>query len=660
MKILSFYLLTLLTIVTISANAQGNFNALPWRQNIAYNAYLLRQVHQQYTDRREALNIAQQSKTTILEYRYELRKRYQSILGNFPDKQALNGKVLQTTQKDGYRIETIVFESLPKRYVTANLYLPAGDGPFPASLSLCGHGISGKYGTLAAVTMALNGIAVLVVDPIGQGERVQFLDEKGKPTTRGATSEHTLLNAGCNLLGSSLAAYEWWDNHRALDYLETRPDIDKTRFGVYGSSGGGTQTAYLIGLEDRLKVASICSYFSQRERVLELQGASDGCQHVSGEGEAHIEIADWVTMFAPKPVLVMSGLYDFVDYWGAAQGSSELQQVYTAMGAPDNFRQFTAECGHGMPQEKREALVTWFRKWLYNDPTPVHEKEVTSAPLNETLCTSTGQVLTAYADAVSVQSYNLDLGEKLSEQRRQFLSQDNAVIRQKVLDLLGVDIPKEPITPEQTGFIEGDTYDVYKYQIIRKGEMPVPCVVVMPKTIAPSGNVVLYLNESGKADLLSNDSTLHHFINRGDLLVAADLRGYGETTDPVHLNESKYWNREYRNAMISLHIGRTIVGQRVTDVLSLLDFISTDTRFAGRPIHLTANGTYGPVAIHATFLDQRIAQTKVSHSIHSYLEYLQNPMQQDVFTNVIPGVLGFYDLGDLAGKAGEGRVRFGD
>jgi hypothetical protein len=123
-------------------------------------------------------------------------------------------------------------------------------------------------------------------------------------------------------------------------------------------------------------VASICSYFSQRERVLELSGASDGCQHVPGEGKAGIEIADWVTMFAPKPVLVMSGRYDFVDYWGAVQGSNELTQVYAAMGAKDRFRLLSTEGGHGMPREKREALVTWFRTWLVGDPTPVVEQEV--------------------------------------------------------------------------------------------------------------------------------------------------------------------------------------------------------------------------------------------------------------------------------------------
>ena len=75
---------------------------------------------------------------------------------------------------------------------------------------------------------------------------------------------------------------------------------------------------------------------------------------------------------------------------------------------------------------------------------------------------------------------------------------------------------------------------------------------------------------------------------------------------------------------------------------------------------LEANGTYGPVAVHAAYLDKRIARTEITSSVKSYLEFLQNPMQREVYTNVIPGVLNHYDLKDLAEKSGKGRVTFLD
>ena len=116
------------------------------------------------------------------------------------------------------------------------------------------------------------------------------MDKNSKSLTRGATTEHTLLNSGANLLGSSVATYEFWDNHCAIDYLCTRPDIDHSKIGVHGSSGGGNQTAYLIAFDDRIKVAAIGVYFTQRERMLEVYGPADGCQHMPYEGREHLEI----------------------------------------------------------------------------------------------------------------------------------------------------------------------------------------------------------------------------------------------------------------------------------------------------------------------------------------------------------------------------------
>ena len=262
---------------TVVVSAQGEFKALPWSQSTAYNSYLMRDVHRQFASRQSAIQQAFTSPAGMQEYLEGCRERYKQIVGTFPEKENLNVQVVGKIQGTGYHIEKIIFESKPGRYVTVHLYMPENmTVPVPATLELCGHGLNGKGpSSHAAMLMASNGIAVLVVDPIGQGERLQLIDREGKPLTRGATTEHTLLNAGFNLLGTSLAAQEYWDNHRALDYLLTRKDIDPERIGVYGSSGGGTQTAYYIGLDPRVKVAAICSFFSTRERTMELQGPSD-------------------------------------------------------------------------------------------------------------------------------------------------------------------------------------------------------------------------------------------------------------------------------------------------------------------------------------------------------------------------------------------------
>ncbi|WP_217447755.1 alpha/beta hydrolase family protein [Maribellus comscasis] len=654
-------ILCILFVFHFGLNAQISYNALPWRMSTAYNNYLLRDVHQQYADRKIEIEKAFASKEKMIAYRDDCIQRYKKIMGGLPEKGNLNARFTGSSAYEGFRIEKIIFESLPHRYVTANLYIPDGEGPFPAALQLCGHGLGGKIpASNSALLFAQNGIAVLVVDPIGQGERIQFIDDESNTLTRGATTEHTLLNAGANLLGTSLAALEFWDNHRAIDYLVSREDIDKNNIGAYGSSGGGTQTSYLIGLDERIKVASVCSYFTQREKVLEVYGPSDGCQHIPYEGKEHLEIADFVLMMGPKPVLILSGKYDFVDYWGATQAFKELKKGYTALGSPEKVSMFSVENGHGMPKPKREALVTWFKKWMLNDDTPVVETELFHIPEEDLQCTGTGQVNSAIADNISVPDYFLDEAKTTEEQRIEFLKNDLKTITGKVNEILCIGNELEEIFPEQTGEIKMRTYDIQKYQIIRPEQMPLPCVLVLPGNITPESQITIFLNEGGKDEILSDARTMESYANQGEILIVADLRGYGETSDPLSLNDTKYWNREYRNAMISKHIGKPIVGQRVIDVKTILDFVDTESILKGRIVKIKANGTYGPVAVHATFLDERISKTEITGSIKSYTEFLKNPMQRNVYSNVLYGVLQYYDLKDLIEISGKNRIRFLD
>ncbi len=142
--------------------------------------------------------------------------------------------------------------------VTRNVALPV--------IVPCGHAHSAKahdsYQSVGAL-LALNGMAALVFDPIDQGERIQLLDAKGKEVMWG-TRGHTNLGAGCILLGRNTAGYEIWDSMRALDYLQSRPEVDPKRLGCTGNSGGGTQTSQVMALEDRIKAAApSCSPFTE-------------------------------------------------------------------------------------------------------------------------------------------------------------------------------------------------------------------------------------------------------------------------------------------------------------------------------------------------------------------------------------------------------------
>lgn len=235
---------------------------MTWKTQYTVRTHLLQEVHKQYDLRRVDIGDALQSSESMLAYREASRQRYHGLLGQFPAETPLNPQVTGIIRNEGYRVENVLFESLPKHHVAANLYVPEGEGPFPAALIFCGHELTSKATESyqkTAILFAKNGFVALVVDPISQGEMVQFTDDKGKRVLRGSTTEHTLLNQGANLVGTGVVTYELYDNVRSLDYLLSRSEVDPDRVGCLGNSGGGTQTAYFVGFDERIKVAAPCS-----------------------------------------------------------------------------------------------------------------------------------------------------------------------------------------------------------------------------------------------------------------------------------------------------------------------------------------------------------------------------------------------------------------
>ena len=199
----------------------------------------------------------------------------------------------------------------------------------------CGHSDNGKAAETyqrMSILLAKNGMAALCYDPIGQGERVQLLDGAGKPAVKGSTTEHTLLGIGALLVGRSAAGYRVWDGIRSLDYLASRPEIDPKRLGCTGNSGGGTLTAYLMALDDRIVAAAPSCYITSLERLFATIGPQDAEQNITGQVAFGMEHADYVTMRAPRPTLLSVGTRDFFDIQGSWDTFREVKRIYCTLG----------------------------------------------------------------------------------------------------------------------------------------------------------------------------------------------------------------------------------------------------------------------------------------------------------------------------------------
>jgi acetyl xylan esterase AXE1 len=645
-----------LLLASFPLSAQTSFNVFPssWQPGNTVQTYLIQEVHRQYDRRRADLQQALSSPAAMKAYRDDCKKRYLQLLGDLPERTPLDAKVTGTVRQSGYTIEKIIYESLPGHHVTSNLYIPSGKGPFPAVLLFCGHEPDSKaYADYqrTAILFANNGFVVLVIDPISQGERYQLTDKEGKRVMMGG-GEHMLFNAGGLLAGRGAVADELWDNVRSLDYLASRKEVDTSRIGCLGNSGGGTQTTYFVGFDPRIKVSAPCSYFASRERNLYYMGASDGCQHIPGEGEKKLEIADFMIMAAPKPTLILAGKFDFVDDVGVQIAFSELQRVYSRLGAPDRCKLFVYEDGHGISKPKREVAVTWFRKWLYHDSTPVKEGDLPVLPEKELFCTTTGQVNTAFPHERTLKEIDLSLADRYKTEREAFPARaDRPDVIRKVLHL---DSRRETIDIEWAG----EAVSFKKAIVRKKGEIPLPCLVAYPQ--GPVKSIWVWMGSEGKGKLAKDSlAVIQAQLRQGSIVVLADLRATGETADNPELSYSNYYfNKDYRNTMTALHIGRPIVGQQVTDMITLLDFITRPEGLGlkDRPISIHASGGDAVVALHCLTLDKRISGLHLYHTIRSYYDLLNDLTQKDQYQYLLPGVLRYYDLPDLVRSAGPGKV----
>lgn len=652
-------LLLLVVQGNIKLLAQDNFSVLSWKAPTSLNTFLIQKEHEQYRERDSLLSLALSSKDNLEKYRIACKSKYNKILGSLPSQTELNAKTISTLTSDNFKVEKVVFETLPNHHVTSHLYIPNGKGPFPGVLFFCGHEATAKATEsyqLTAQLFASNGFVVLMIDPISQGERYQIVDSLGKPKTRGGTTEHTLLNAGSNLIGTSVAAYELWDNVRSLDYLESRPEVDKNRLGCLGNSGGGTQTTYFIAFDDRIKVAAPCSYVTVRERNLELFGASDGCQHIPFEGRENLEISDFLIAFAPKPLLILAGKFDFVDYNGVKMVDNEMQKGYKLYNAPENFKVFTYDDGHGISKPKREVAISWFRKWFYNDNIIIEEKDLKLLQSKDLNCTLTGSVNAEFKNEKNIQDFNLEIAQKLSNEREQFNLLSLETRKAKILELLGISLSTSNPEEEIVSKINSEKYTFSKVILRTKNQIPIPILSYFPNENTPLSNIVIWLNEDGKNKIAQNSDSIMKLLNNGSIVVLPDLSGVGESTDNSEQNDPKYWNKEYRNAMIGLHTGTTLTGIRVNELLSLVKYLKSKPDLESKPISIKANGLYGPVVLFSTFLNESINSVEISNSIDSYIELIKNPLTKDAYTYVIPSILKYCDLPDIVKWIGPRKV----
>ncbi len=603
----------------------------------------LREVALKQLDERKQRVAAIATRDQFEQRRAYVRRTLLSMMGGLPtERTPLNLRRMGTVERGDYRVEKIIFESQPKLYVTANLYVPSGGKPpYAAVVQPIGHSPAAKarafYQNLA-LCLVKQGFVVLNYDPTGQGERRIFFDPVvgDSRVGGGTTTEHTMVGTQSLLAGESMARYMVWDGMRAVDVLQSLPYVDPKKIGVSGCSGGGTLTSYLAALDDRLQAAAPACYITDWEDQLLGTGPQDAEQQFPDQFAKGLNHADLVEAFAPKPYLICSTTEDYFPITGSRKAFEEGKRIWGLFGAADRIGTAYDAGPHGTTKKQREAISAWMRRWLRDEsgeilPEPAYQTEYEE----DLLCTPTGQVSTSLG------------GETPSTMNMARLSQirpTGQVTVETIKRLTRWESRTGPLDIRAGTSTESDGVRVTPLSFETAPGWRLEARLIEPPAGKSRRKSILYLADAG-GTTLSGD--LAELAQLGYTVLALRPSGIGEKT----VNGATYthaWFGADKLAWLAMMAGKPLPGLRIQDILRGVDVLrERGLLFGDECIGFAKGRILAADLLHAAVLDKRIAAVAVEDGLLSYASIVRQPFHQGILELIIPGVLGKYDLPDL-------------
>ena len=582
----------------------------------------------------------------------KVRETLLKLLGGLPDYGGpLNAKVTGEIHADGYTIEKVLFQSLPNFYVTADLYRPNQPGRYPAILFQSGHTQEGKpEPQRAAANLALKGFVVLATDPIGQGEREQSYDPQlSGPLGGWSVPEHIQSGAQCILIGESAARFFIWDAKRGIDYLVSRPDVDPTRLGAAGCSGGGALTTFIGAMDPRLK-AVIPACYPNSYQVLFAGPDPDTEMSFPQFLVSGLDVADYVEVTAPTPWLIQATEGDYFTPAGARLVFEEARHWYGIYGAEDKLGFFVGPGPHGTPLPSREAVYQWMIRWLKDGRGDFHEQPVRLYNNFDLQVTPTGHV-----DDIpgSRKVYQLILDDFRARKRQWTIPELEAELR-------SLKIPSDGSSPEMSVLDESNSAEFRRQHIKFESE---PDIEIEGNLYIPSSSqsttgrkpAVLLVADTGPYfQAATTDSLASRMAKKGRVVLTLEPRDSpGENTHAPFVGN---WITNSR----ANQIGLNLPAMRAHDILRGIDLLSARSDVDPASIHAGARGVKGVWLLLAAAADPRIGKVWLDRSPYSLRAALENTLNTDLFDAVIPGFALHWDLDDLTQAMGHRQVMWTD
>ncbi|MBD0778255.1 acetylxylan esterase [Maribacter sp. ANRC-HE7] len=595
----------------------------------------------QYLEKRQGTIDGLKTKSDWLSYRDSIKNILISPLSKF-EKTPLNPQITGTIEREAFRVEKIIFESHPGFYVTASLFLPnKRQDPAPAIIFTSGHtslGFRSKGYQHVILNLVSKGFIVMAFDPIGQGERLQYLDSKtGNSLIGGPTLEHSYAGAQALLWGVSLSDYFIWDGIRVVDYLYTRPEVDVSRIGITGRSGGGTQTAMIAACDERIYAAAPEAFITNYKRLLQSVGVQDAEQNLYNGISKGIDHPDFLHVRMPKPSLIITTINDFFSIQGARETFDEVKKSYVALGKGDNVEMVEDMGKHESTKLNRMAMYGFFQKHL-SLPGDSNDIEIEPFPVEDLWSTQTGQ-LSSSLKCKTVFNLNREYASKKGTSEF-FLPEYSA-------ELAGIKLDRKLSSAVFTGKIVKDGMEVEKYFLENtKGDYALP-VYVATKADSKADKVLLWLHPKGK-EIILESTFVNELMDKGYTVVSADLPGMGELSNPDFSGDGIVEQVPLNYLFGANLVGKSITGIQAESIDLIVEFIHKDTRNKKRKLHAMIENSASFSFLHYIALKNPFDRSVV---INQYLsgpegitkEYY-NP--EEAFFSV-PGSLPYYKLLNL-------------
>jgi dienelactone hydrolase len=578
-----------------------------------------------------------------------VRKQMLHDIGGLPDYHgSLKARVTGQLRNSSYTVEKVIYESLPGLYVTATLYRPNQPGRYPAVLLQSGHTQEGKpEDQRMAANLAMKGFVVLCFDPIGQGEREQtYSAQLDAPLAGWSVPEHIQMGAQAQLIGEGLARYFIFDAMRSLDYLSSRPDVDASRIGAAGCSGGGALTTFLGGLDPRVKVVIPACYPSSFQTLFATSGP-DVEMLLPRFLASGLDTADFVELSAPVPWLLQSTEHD--EYHFSHQGVrlvyDEARNWYALYGAPDKLGFMVGPGSHGMPLEAREAVYQWMIRYLKNGQGDFHEQRVEMYTNHQLQVTASGNVEN---EPGSRKLYQL-LRAEFNARKRPGTSAE------LLAKLRGLKIPTDRSAPK-VQILDQSSETAGQIEHIKFESTPGIWLNATLRIPSSPGKkpAVLVLKAGNSFGLMSTATMAEHMAKAGRVVLEMEPR-----RSQMEVHEGPFAGDYVTDVQADL-IGLNLPAMRAHDILRGVDLLAARPDVNPDSIRAAARGVSGIWLLLAATVDPRISKIWIDRTPSSLHSALDNTMAADLWDAVIPGFILHWDLNDLVKAMGQRQVMWTD